>query len=114
MEEYRLKIANMSKSFPGVKALDNIKLAVKPGSVHALIGENGAGKSTLMKCLFGLYHPDSGTIEIDGRVMDIKDPNDALKNGISMIHQELNPGMWWTIYGRAGSRQKALWWMKTR
>ena len=76
MEEYRLKIANMSKSFPGVKALDNIKLAVKPGSVHALIG---------------LYHPDSGTIEIDGRVMDIKDPNDALKNGISMIHQELNP-----------------------
>lgn len=91
MEEYRLKIANMSKSFPGVKALDNIKLAVKPGSVHALIGENGAGKSTLMKCLFGLYHPDSGTIEIDGRVMDIKDPNDALKNGISMIHQELNP-----------------------
>ena len=72
MEEYRLKIANMSKSFPGVKALDNIKLAVKPGSVHALIGENGAGKSTLMKCLFGLYHPDSGTIEIDGQVMDIK------------------------------------------
>ena len=91
MEEYRLKIENMSKSFPGVKALDNIKLAVKPGSVHALIGENGAGKSTLMKCLFGLYHPDSGTIEIDGRVMDIKDPNDALKSGISMIHQELNP-----------------------
>ena len=73
MEEYRLKIENMSKSFPGVKALDNIKLAVKPGSVHALIGENGAGKSTLMKCLFGLYHPDSGTIEIDGRVMDIKE-----------------------------------------
>ena len=91
MEEYRLKIANMSKSFPGVKALDNIKLAVKPGSVHALIGENGAGKSTLMKCLFGLYHPDSGTIEIDGQVMDIKNPNDALKSGISMIHQELNP-----------------------
>lgn len=91
MEEYRLKISNMSKSFPGVKALDNIKLAVKPGSVHALIGENGAGKSTLMKCLFGLYHPDSGTIEIDGQIMDIKDPNDALKSGISMIHQELNP-----------------------
>ena len=81
----------MSKSFPGVKALDKVQLGVKPGSVHALIGENGAGKSTLMKCLFGLYHPEEGTIELDGKKVDIADPNTALKMGISMIHQELNP-----------------------
>lgn len=91
MEEYRLKVSNMSKSFPGVKALDKVQLRVKPGSVHALIGENGAGKSTLMKCLFGLYHPEEGTIELDGKKVDIADPNTALKLGISMIHQELNP-----------------------
>lgn len=91
MEKDRLKIRNMSKLFPGVKALDDVQLTVKPGSVHALIGENGAGKSTLMKCLFGLYHPDGGTIEIDGTMADINSPNTALKMGISMIHQELNP-----------------------
>lgn len=91
MEKYRLKISNMSKSFPGVKALDKVELHVKPGSVHALIGENGAGKSTLMKCLFGLYHPEEGTIELDGKNVNISDPNTALKLGISMIHQELNP-----------------------
>lgn len=91
MEKYRLKISNMSKSFPGVKALDKVELNVKPGSVHALIGENGAGKSTLMKCLFGLYHPEEGTIELDGKKVNITDPNTALKSGISMIHQELNP-----------------------
>lgn len=91
MENYRLKVSNMSKSFPGVKALDKVQLEVKPGSVHALIGENGAGKSTLMKCLFGLYHPEEGTIELDGKQVEITDPNTALKMGISMIHQELNP-----------------------
>ncbi|MDO4261282.1 MAG: sugar ABC transporter ATP-binding protein [Eubacteriales bacterium] len=91
MEEYRLKASNISKSFPGVKALDHVQLEVRPGSVHALIGENGAGKSTLMKCLFGLYHPDEGTIELDGEKAEIDDPYTALKLGISMIHQELNP-----------------------
>lgn len=91
MAEYRLKVSNMSKSFPGVKALDKVQLEVRPGSVHALIGENGAGKSTLMKCLFGLYHPEEGSIELDGKQVDITDPNTALKQGISMIHQELNP-----------------------
>lgn len=90
-EKYRLKVSNMSKSFPGVKALDKVQLEVRPGSVHALIGENGAGKSTLMKCLFGLYHPEEGTIELDGEKVDVSDPNMALKLGISMIHQELNP-----------------------
>lgn len=91
MEHYRLKVSNMSKSFPGVKALNRVQLEVRPGSVHALIGENGAGKSTLMKCLFGLYHPEEGTIELDGKTVEILDPNTALKLGISMIHQELNP-----------------------
>lgn len=90
-EKYRLKVSNMSKSFPGVKALDKVQLEVRSGSVHALIGENGAGKSTLMKCLFGLYHPEEGTIELDGEKVDVSDPNMALKLGISMIHQELNP-----------------------
>ena len=91
MEEYRLKMSNISKSFPGVKALDKVQLEVRPGSVHALIGENGAGKSTLMKCLFGLYHQEEGGIALDGKNVDITDPNTALKLGISMIHQELNP-----------------------
>jgi len=91
MNDYRLEIENMSKSFPGVKALCNVELKVKRGSVHALIGENGAGKSTLMKCLFGLYHPEEGEIKIDGEKVDITSPHVALLNGISMIHQELNP-----------------------
>jgi len=91
MDEYRLKITDMTKTFPGVKALDNVQLLVKPGTVHALIGENGAGKSTLMKCIFGIYKPDSGTIEIDGEKVEINDPHEALVKGISMIHQELNP-----------------------
>ena len=60
MAEYRLEMHGVSKSFPGVKALDKINLKVRPGTVHALMGENGAGKSTLMKCLFGIYHIDEG------------------------------------------------------
>lgn len=91
MQNYRLEISHVSKSFPGVKALDDVSLCVRPGSVHALIGENGAGKSTLMKCLFGLYHPEEGTIKLDGEEVRIKSPNDALQHGISMIHQELVP-----------------------
>lgn len=90
MENYILKIENMSKSFPGVRALDDVKFFLKRGSVHALVGENGAGKSTLMKCLFGLYEADKGVIEIDGRVFSPNDSSDALKNNISMIHQELS------------------------
>ena len=81
----------MSKSFPGVRALDDVQLTIKPGTVHAIVGENGAGKSTLMNCLFGLHKPDSGTIEIDGVETSIPDTTTALKSGISMIHQELKP-----------------------
>ena len=66
-EQYRLEMIGVSKSFPGVKALDGINLKVRPGTVHALMGENGAGKSTLMKCLFGIYKMDEGQIIIDDK-----------------------------------------------
>ncbi|QCX34014.1 sugar ABC transporter ATP-binding protein [Caloramator sp. E03] len=90
-KEFILEMRNISKEFPGVKALDNVTLQVRPGTVHALMGENGAGKSTLMKCLFGIYRPDAGEIILDGKKVDIKDSKTALDLGISMIHQELHP-----------------------
>ena len=80
----------IEKSFPGVKALDNVTLKVRKGTVHALMGENGAGKSTLMKCLFGLYKKDSGIIRINGEEVNYSDPREALQHGVSMVHQELN------------------------
>jgi len=89
--EFILEMRNISKSFPGVKALDDVTLQVKPGTVHALMGENGAGKSTLMKCLFGLYFPDAGEIILDGESVKLENPRQALDHGISMIHQELYP-----------------------
>lgn len=85
-----LEMRNISKEFPGVKALDNVTLKVKKGSVHALMGENGAGKSTLMKCLFGIYHPNSGEIFISAQKVQFKNSKHALDNGVSMVHQELN------------------------
>lgn len=85
-----LEMRNISKEFPGVKALDNVTLKVKKGSLHALMGENGAGKSTLMKCLFGIYHPNSGDIFISGQKVQFKNSKHALDNGVSMVHQELN------------------------
>lgn len=91
MAEYRLEMENVSKSFPGVKALDGVHLKVRPGTVHALMGENGAGKSTLMKCLFGIYKMDTGTIKIDGNITTIENPDDALHKGLAMVHQELQP-----------------------
>lgn len=90
MEEIKLKVSNIEKSFPGVKALDNINFSVHKGTVHVLCGENGAGKSTLMKIINGVYKPDAGSIEIDGKVVEIKNPIQARQNGISMIFQELN------------------------
>ena len=79
------------KTFPGVKALDHAQLRLKPGSVHALMGENGAGKSTLMKCMFGIYHMDEGEVIYEGQKVQIKGPMDALNRGIAMVHQELQP-----------------------
>ena len=87
---YLLKMMNISKEFPGVKALDNVSLEVRSSSVHALMGENGAGKSTLMKCLFGIYHVDSGEIFFEGKKVRFTSTRQALDNGISMVHQELN------------------------
>ena len=86
-----LEMNNISKSFPGVKALDGVSFRVYPGTVHALMGENGAGKSTLMKCAFGLYHPEEGSIQINGEEVSFVDARDAMDKGVSMIHQELHP-----------------------
>lgn len=79
------------KTFPGVKALDHAQLKLRPGTVHALMGENGAGKSTLMKCMFGIYHMDEGEVIYEGEKVQIKGPLDALTKGIAMVHQELQP-----------------------
>lgn len=81
---------DVSKSFPGVKALDNVNLRVRPHSVHALMGENGAGKSTLLKCLFGIYEKDQGKIFFKGQEINFSSSKQALENGVSMVHQELN------------------------
>mgnify|MGYP002409077599 FL=1 len=91
LSEYVLEMNHITKSFPGVKALDDVGLKVRPGSVHALVGENGAGKSTLMKCLYGIYHKDSGEIILNGKKVEITSTRQALDLGISMIPQELHP-----------------------
>ena len=89
-DEYLLRMENITKTFPGVVALDQVSLKVRKGTVHAVMGENGAGKSTLMKILFGIYHPDSGDIYLKGKQCRFESPNDALKQGVAMIHQELS------------------------
>ena len=91
MSEFVLEMRGVCKSFPGVKALDHAQLKLRPGTVHALMGENGAGKSTLMKCMFGIYKMDEGEIYIDGEKTVISDPLEAWDKGISMVHQELQP-----------------------
>ena len=91
MSEFRLEMRGVVKQFPGVKALDHAQLKLRPGTVHALMGENGAGKSTLMKCMFGIYKMDEGEIYYEGKKVDINDPLQALSMGIAMVHQELQP-----------------------
>ncbi|MFQ2086295.1 galactose/methyl galactoside ABC transporter ATP-binding protein MglA [Aeromonas veronii] len=88
--EWLLEMIDVSKSFPGVKALDNVNLRIRPHSVHALMGENGAGKSTLLKCLFGIYEKDQGKIFFKGQEINFTSSKEALENGVSMVHQELN------------------------
>lgn len=83
----------ISKSFPGVRALNDVSLTVRAGTVHALMGENGAGKSTLMKCLFGIYSKDSGEVFLDGKRADFKSPREALAGGVAMVHQELSQAL---------------------
>ncbi len=85
-----LEMKHLTKAFPGVKALDDASLVVRAGTVHALMGENGAGKSTLMKCLFGIYHPDSGSIHIEGQEVHFQNPHEAMAGGVAMVHQELS------------------------
>ena len=85
--DYIVEMRNITKVFPGIKANDNITLQLKRGEIHALLGENGAGKSTLMSVLFGLYQPDEGQIYIEGEPVTIRDPNDATKYHIGMVHQ---------------------------
>ncbi len=84
-----LEIINISKTFPGVRALDQVSIIVEKGQIHAVMGENGAGKSTLMKCIFGLYKQDEGEILLEGKPCNFSHPKEALHSGISMIHQEL-------------------------
>ncbi len=88
--EYLLEIQGVCKSFSGVKVLKTVNLNLRPGSIHALMGENGAGKSTLMKCLFGIYKQDEGTFFLNGEQFNFTDPKHALEQGVSMVHQELN------------------------
>src|SRR5689334_10612699 len=90
MSQALLDIVELSKAFPGVQALDRVSLALRPGEIHALIGENGAGKSTLMKVLGGIYPKDSGTLLLRGVPIHPRAPADALRLGISSVHQEIS------------------------
>ena len=90
MEDHVLELKEITKTFPGVKALDRMQFQLRRGSIHALIGENGAGKSTLMKVISGIYTPDSGQILLDGAQIHVTSPLDAERKGISIVHQELS------------------------
>ena len=96
-ENYILECTGISKAFGGTQALKDVQLHIRPGEVHALLGENGAGKSTLMKIIIGLYKQDEGTITWNGQPYQAHGPVDAINQGISMIHQELNPEPYLTI-----------------
>lgn len=96
-KNHLLEMVGISKYFPGVQALDEVKLTVKAGTIHALMGENGAGKSTLMKCLFGTYKKDSGEIFIEGESVDFGNAKEALENGVAMVQQELNQALTRTV-----------------
>ena len=90
MSEYVVELKNALKLFPGVVALKNMHLNVKPGEILGLIGENGAGKSTLIKVLTGVHQPDEGEIYVEGKLMKFKDPNESAAAGIACVYQELN------------------------
>jgi inositol transport system ATP-binding protein len=96
-EDNVLVMEHISKAFPGVQALSDVQLTVRRGSVHALMGENGAGKSTLMKVLIGMYIPEEGEITFLGKKVKIENTQQALRMGISMIHQELSPEPYMTV-----------------
>jgi len=106
--EYLLTADNIRKEFPGVLALDGVKLKLRPSSVHALMGENGAGKSTLMKIIAGIYRPDAGRICLKGEEISFHSPLDAIESGISMIHQELNLMDYMTVAENIWIRREPL------
>ncbi|TDR56158.1 monosaccharide ABC transporter ATP-binding protein (CUT2 family) [Halomonas ventosae] len=106
--EFILEVADVRKTFPGVVALDNVQLKVRPGTVHALMGENGAGKSTLMKIIAGVYIPDQGEVRLNGMPLQLQGPLDALEAGIAMIHQELNLMPYMTIAENIWIRREPL------
>ncbi len=87
-QTYRVELNNISKTFRGIHALRDVSFNVAPGEIHALVGENGAGKSTLMKILSGAYQRDSGSIKIDGKPVEIRNPHDGRRHGVGIIYQE--------------------------
>jgi len=89
MAEYVLELKGITKTFPGVKALDNVYFKLRPGEIHALMGENGAGKSTFIKVITGVHAPDEGEIYLNGEKVEFKSPNDAKKAGIAAIYQHV-------------------------
>src|SRR5437773_11674322 len=90
MQQPLLQLHGITKTFPGVRALDNISFDVFPGEVHALLGENGAGKSTLIKIIAGVYQPDAGELSMDGKPVTLFEPGHAQSLGIAAIYQELS------------------------
>ena len=89
-QPYVLEMLGISKSFPGVQALTDVSLQLRPAEIHAVVGENGAGKSTLMKILSGAYTRDAGRILLQGQEVNLSTPNQALQRGIATIYQESN------------------------
>ena len=83
-----LEFCGVTKTYPGVRALQDVSFTVRPGSVHALLGENGAGKSTLMQILYGVYRKDAGEIRIDGKPCDFQTPRDAIRHGIGLVPED--------------------------
>ena len=88
--DYILSIRDVTKSFPGVRALNGVSIDVQRGTVHGVVGENGAGKSTLMKILSGVYKKDTGTIIFDGQTIETTTPHESMHRGLAIIYQELN------------------------
>jgi galactofuranose transport system ATP-binding protein len=89
-DDFILTLKDISKIFPGVVALENVDFSLKRGEIHALVGENGAGKSTLIKIMTGVEHPDSGTIMLDGKLVEVRSPQHSQEIGISTVYQEVN------------------------
>src|SRR5512138_812017 len=90
MSDYLLELKKISKSFSGVEVLHEVSFALRPGEVHALLGENGAGKSTLVKIITGVHHPDQGEILLNGELVHFSDARESRQTGIAAIYQELS------------------------